>query len=104
MAEPYSIEFSPEAEIHLRTLTARQQQIVLNAIVEQLTYQPTVETKNRKKMRSNPLASWELRVSKLRVYYDIEEAAEQSLLLVAIRAVGVKERNQVFIGGAEIEL
>jgi hypothetical protein len=28
-------------------------------------------------MRPNPLVSWELRIGKLRVYYDIEEESEK---------------------------
>jgi len=53
---PYSIEYSPDAEDHLRFLTARQQAIVLDTVDEQLTHQPTVETRNRKPMCPNPLA------------------------------------------------
>jgi len=52
-------------------------------------------------MRPNPLAPWELRVGTLRVYYDVEEEPERRVL---IRAVGVKARNQVRIGGKELEL
>ena len=29
---------------------------------EQLTHQPQVETRNRKLLRDNPVASWELRI------------------------------------------
>jgi mRNA-degrading endonuclease RelE of RelBE toxin-antitoxin system len=101
---PYRIEYSPEAEEHLRTLTARQRAIVLDTVEEQLTYQPTGETRNRKPMRPNPLAPWELRIGELRVYYDIQEATPDEEATVAIRAVGVKERNQVRIGGEAIKL
>jgi hypothetical protein len=52
----------------LRFLTARQQAIALEPVDEQLIYQPTVETKNRKPMHPNPLAPWELRIGDLRVY------------------------------------
>lgn len=52
----YWIEYAPESEEHLRFLTARQQAMVLDTVDEQLMYQPTVETKNRKLMRPNPLA------------------------------------------------
>jgi hypothetical protein len=55
----------------MRVLTARQRKIVLDAVDEQLVYQPTVETKNRKPMRPNPVAPWELRIGDLRVYYSI---------------------------------
>jgi len=66
---PYHIEYAPDAEDHLRVLTARQQAIVLDTVDEQLAYEPTVETRNRKPMRPNPLAPWELRIGNLRVYY-----------------------------------
>jgi mRNA-degrading endonuclease RelE of RelBE toxin-antitoxin system len=98
---PYRIEYSPDAEEHLRGLTARQQAIVVDTVEEQLIHQPTVETKNRKPMRPNPVAPWELRIGTLRVYYDTEEDPEP---VVHIRAVGIKERHQVRIGGEVIEL
>ncbi len=98
---PYRIEYSPDAEDHLRVLTARQQAIVLDAVDEHLVHQPTVETRNRKPMRPNPVAPWELRIGNLRVYYDVEEEPEP---VVYVRAVGIKERNRVRIGRKVIEL
>lgn len=97
----YHIEYSPDAEEHLRGLTARQQATILDEVDLQLAHQPTSETKNRKPMRPNPLAPWELRVGNLRVYYDVQDTPEP---LVLIRAVGIKERNQVRIGNEVIEL
>lgn len=97
----YRIEYSPDAEDHLRTLTTRQQRIVLDAVDEQLVHQPTVETRNRKPMRPNPLAPWELRIGNLRIYYDTEQEPER---VVTVLAVGIKLRNRVRIGGEEIEL
>lgn len=98
---PYRIEYSPDAEEHLRLLTARQQKIVLDTVDEQLTYQPAVETRNRKPMRPNPVAPWELRIGDLRVYYDVEDAPET---VAYVRAIGIKERNRVRIGKEVIEL
>jgi mRNA-degrading endonuclease RelE of RelBE toxin-antitoxin system len=98
---PYRIEYSPEAESHLRGLTARQRSLVLDAVEEQLAHEPTVETKNRKPMRPNPVAPWELRIDLLRVYYDVEVEPKQ---IVKIRAVGIKQRNRVRIGGEVIGL
>jgi uncharacterized protein YgbK (DUF1537 family)/mRNA-degrading endonuclease RelE of RelBE toxin-antitoxin system len=92
---PYCIEYSPASEVHLRNLTPRQQAIVIDGVNEQLLYQPTVETRNRKKMRPNLLAPWELRIGDLRIYYDVEEPER----VVYINAVGIKERNQVRIAG-----
>jgi mRNA-degrading endonuclease RelE of RelBE toxin-antitoxin system len=65
---PYTIEYSPEAEEHLQRLTARQRKAVLDTADRQLLNQPNVETKNRKPMRPNPVAPWELRIGSLRVY------------------------------------
>lgn len=98
---PYHIEYSPDAEEHLRVLTARQQTIVLDTVERLLTNQPTVETRNRKPMRADSLALWELRIGDLRVYYDVEEDPQP---MVYVRAVGVKERNRVRIGRKVIEL
>ncbi len=82
-------------------LAARQQRIVLATADKQLMHQPTVETRNRKPMRPNPVAPWELRVGNLRVYCDVEE---DPVFVVFIRAVGIKERNRVRIGREVIEL
>jgi mRNA-degrading endonuclease RelE of RelBE toxin-antitoxin system len=98
---PFRIEYSPDAEGHLRALTARQQAIVMDAVDQRLTYEPTVETRHRKPMRPNPVAPWELRIGNLRVYYDVEEQPEP---VVSVRAVGVKERNEVRIGKEVIPL
>ena len=97
----YAIEYSPETIGHLRILTARQRTAVFDTVEEQLGHQPTVETRNRKPMRPNPVAPWELRIGTLRVYYDVQDAPEPKVL---IRAIGVKERNRVLIGNEEIEL
>ena len=97
----YRIEYSPETDQHLQILTARQRAMVFDAVDEQLTHQPTVETRNRKPMRPNPLAPWELRIGELRVYYDVEEEPKK---LVIILAVGIEDRSRVIIGGEEVEL
>lgn len=97
----YRIEYSPETVNHFRVLTTRQQVTVLNTVEKQLRYQPAVETRNRKPMRPNPLAPWELRIGDLRVYYDIEDEPDH---VVYIRAVGIKERNNVRIGKEVMKL
>ena len=97
----YRIEYSPETEEHFRYLSKRQQGIVLDAVERQLQFQPDIETRNRKPMRPNPLAPWELRIGTLRVYYDFEDSPER---VVFIRAVGIKQRNNVKIGREMIQL
>lgn len=97
----YRIEYSPDSEEHFRALAVRQWAIILDSVERQLKYQPTVETRNRKPMRPNPLAPWELRIGDLRVYYDVEDEPEP---VVYIRAIGIKEGNTVRIGKEVITL
>jgi mRNA-degrading endonuclease RelE of RelBE toxin-antitoxin system len=97
----YLIEYSPEAEDHLQRLTARQRKTVLDTVDRQLLHEPTTETRNRKPMRPNPVAPWELRIGSLRVYYDVEEDLEPK---VSILAVGIKVRSRVRIGREIVEL
>lgn len=97
----YRIEWDPETEEHLAWLSARDEAIVLNTVPVQLAHQPTVMTRNRKPMEANLLASWELRIGKLRVYYEVSEEPEA---VVTIRAVALKERDRVYIAGEEIKL
>ena len=73
---------------------------MVGGIDKQLLHQPTVETRNRKLMRSNELSVWELRLGMLRVYYDVVENEQ----IVLIRAVGVKRGNRVFIAGKEMTI
>ena len=97
----YTVEYSPDTVEHLRALTARQRATVLSEVEVQLPHEPTIETRNRKPMRPNPLAPWELRVGELRVYYDVETGPEPK---VRIRAIGVKDRDRVLIGRKEFKL
>jgi hypothetical protein len=60
----YRIEYSPEAVDHLELFTAREQAIILNAVDRQLANEPLKETRNRKPMRPNPIAPWELRIGR----------------------------------------
>ena len=96
---PYRIEYVQTAIAHLRALTARQRSVVFTGVDQQLMHEPTLETRNRKQMRANPLASWELRLGALRVSYDVEEPPEQ---LVKVAAIGIKDGNEVIIGRERI--
>ena len=66
-----------------------------------LTHEPTVATRHRKVLRANAVAPWELRIGDLRVYYEVKDDPER---VVVVKAIGVKHRNRVLIGGEEVEL
>ena len=97
----YRIRFAESAEEHFAQLTARQQAIVLDAAKVQLRYEPLRETRNRKPLRPNPLAPWELRVGSLRVFYEVD-ALESDL--VNVLAIGVKRGNRLIVAGKEIHI
>src|SRR5437016_2342881 len=96
----YEIEFTEQAERHLSQLSARDRAVVLDAIEQQLRHQPTVPTRNRKELRPNPLAPWELRVGSFRVFYDVD--GERVIVLIV--AIGSKEHNVLRIEGKEHRL
>jgi mRNA-degrading endonuclease RelE of RelBE toxin-antitoxin system len=98
---PYRIYYSPEAADHLAALTARASATVLDVVNRQLRHEPTRATRNRKVLRANPVAPWELRIGELRVYYEVRE---EPAPVVVVKAVGVKDRDRVRIGREEVEL
>lgn len=59
-------------------------------------------TRNRKLLRANGLAPWELRIDRWRVYYEVREGERGPFVLV--KAVGRRERSKVVIAGEEIDL
>jgi len=97
----YRIEFSPEADDHVASLRARDRAMLLDAVGRQLLHEPTQHTRHRKPLRPNPVAQHRLRVGNLRVYYDVQEAPER---LVLVKAVGMKVRDRVYVGGREVRL
>lgn len=97
----FEIEFNPDALDHLEALPARARAIILDAIEAQLAREPLRETRNRKLLRPNLLAPWELRVAKWRVFYDVQTEPSP---VVNIVAVGEKRGNEIWIGGERIVL
>ena len=65
----YRIEVTEEAKTDHSHYAAFERKLIVSGIREQLTDQPLIETKNRKLLRDNPIASWELRIGKYRVFY-----------------------------------
>lgn len=96
----FTIDLSDDALEELRQFRKRDSTIILDEIERQLTYQPNVETRNRKPLRAHPLGEWELRIDKFRVFYDIDTENET----VLVKAVGVKIGNKLFIRGKEFPL
>lgn len=96
----FRIEFTPEAVDDLRSFRKHDQRQIIEAIETQLPHQATEETRNRKRLRPNQLAEWELRVDEFRVFYDLDAATA----VVKIEAVGHKRGSKLFVHGEEYEL
>ncbi len=96
----YEIEYTAEALDDLEALRKFEQKQVMDEIDTQLKHEPSVETRNRKRLRPNDIAEWELRVVRFRVFYDVREEVK----IVKVEAIGYKEGNKLFIHGEEYEL
>lgn len=96
----YEVEFTPEALKDLKALRKHEQQTTIDGIELHIFREPTRETRNRKRLRPNELAEWELRLGRFRVFYNVDEAAR----IVIIEAIGFKIGNQLFIRGEERKL
>lgn len=107
---PYQIEFAASVMRQLEALTANERALLLEAIEQQLAHKPRVETRNRKLLRPNPVAPWELRVGELRVFYEVEEndqtQSERPEVsgTVFVLAVGKKEGTVLRIAGKRVNL
>jgi mRNA-degrading endonuclease RelE of RelBE toxin-antitoxin system len=91
----YAIEFTPSAVKDLKALRKAAQRAVLDGIEAQLMNEPVVETRNRKSLRPNQIAEWELRLGRFRVLYNVDEDAQ----LVAVQAIGYKVGGELYIRG-----
>jgi mRNA-degrading endonuclease RelE of RelBE toxin-antitoxin system len=93
----YEIVFTEEARQDLLQYNPYEQKIIVSEIRQQLAFQPLVETKNRKELRENPMASWELRAGRFRIFYQVLENE------VSVIAIGHKDHNRLFIRGKEVK-
>ena len=98
----FEIAFTGTAAGHVRSYRKFEQRIILDAINEQLSHEPTTETRNRKRLCESELSDWELRVQDFRVFYDV--IVEDELRVVKIKAVGHKEHGVLRIGDREVQL
>jgi mRNA-degrading endonuclease RelE of RelBE toxin-antitoxin system len=96
----YRLEFTESARDDLDALRAYEQNRILDTIDRQLPSEPKRPTRQRKELRPNPLAAWELRVGEYRVFYDVDEEEQ----VVRIKAIGRKEHNRLTIRGKEFPL
>jgi hypothetical protein len=102
----FAIIYAPEVRSHVDAIPLNLHGAIRRAIGEQLTYEPGRATRNRKPLEALPGpsgATWELRCglhNEFRVFYEFEASAHQ----VRVLAIGVKDRDRLFIAGEEFVL
>ena len=96
----FEIEFTRKALSDLAWFKKNAQQEILDGIEAALRHEPNLEAQNRKRLRPNATAEWELRLGRFRVFYDVNVAAK----IVSVEAIGLKMRNIVRFQGEEAEL
>lgn len=96
----YTIELTPEATDDLRWFAGHEQREILLAIQQQLAFEPLTPTRNRKPMRRNQLAEWELRVRHYRILYIVETV----IRIVETQRIGEKRGNRFFFRGRQEDI
>lgn len=95
----FQITFLETAEDDLAWFRPNERKIIYGAIMRILSTDAETESRKRKRLRPNPLAPWELRLGKYRVFYEVVSTSK-----VRILAIGYKEHNDLFIRGEGVEL
>ncbi|HUT34067.1 MAG TPA: type II toxin-antitoxin system RelE/ParE family toxin [Planctomycetota bacterium] len=96
----YRVQYMDEVALDFDALPKRAQAMVVSGIHGHLAADADRETRNRKSLRPNDLAAWELRLGDYRVFYDVfpEERT------VVVKAVGWKVHSRLHIRGREFLL
>jgi hypothetical protein len=104
--QAFELVYDQEVAQHLVTIERKYHSLIRQTIEEQLTYEPDVQTRNRKPLsRSSEFGedTWEIRFgprNRFRVFY----RADATERMVRILAIGVKIKNKLMIGRERFEL
>jgi hypothetical protein len=101
----FTLIYASSTKQHLRTIEPKYYSLIRTTIEQQLSFEPSTETRNRKPLKRPVIfmATWEIRFgpqNQFRVYYDVDP--DQAT--VSILAIGTNHGNRVRIGGEEIDL
>ena len=97
---PFQLRWTPKSLRQLRELPKTTQVKLIDDAGRQLVHQPNEVTKHRKRLRENPLATWELRVGNYRVFYNVLLSENE----VEVVAWGGKDHNELIIECEELDL
>jgi mRNA-degrading endonuclease RelE of RelBE toxin-antitoxin system len=92
----YRISLTESAKGDIAYFEVHEQRIIVVGIIAHLKVDAEVRTRKKKPLRPNPVAPWELRLDRYRVFYSIE--AEGTVKIVAVGY------NDLFIRGRKVQL
>ena len=92
----FHINLTSSAADDLDYFDAYEQRIIMAAVHTYLVHDAHIPTKRRKQLEANPIAPWELKKDKYRIFYDVINDT------VDILAIGYKEHNALFIRGRRV--
>jgi len=95
----YRISLTESAKGDIAHFEAHEQRIIVAGIIAHLKTEAELRTRKKKPLRPNPIAPWELRLDRYRIFYSIEVEST-----VKIVAVGHKELNDLLIRGRKMQL
>jgi hypothetical protein len=103
--KPYELIYDFEVRRHVSKIPQKYHRFIRGQIKDRLRYEPESETRNRKPLSRPSVfgSAWELRFgpdNRFRVFYRVNQEARQ----VYILAVGIKVKNQLFVGGEVFKL
>ena len=100
----FNLIYAPVVQEHLGAIERQYYSLIRSTIEAQLRFEPDVETRSRKPLKRSFTVggNWEIRFgpnNRFRVFYEVNQESSE----VYILAIGVKERNRLYIAGKEIE-
>ena len=96
----YDIAYTEQAVADLHWFKKHEQNIIIDGIEQRLRYEPTQPNRNRKMLRRNATAAWELRIGNFRMLYDVDVHVR----IVAIKRIGEKRGNALYFSGQKEEI
>jgi mRNA-degrading endonuclease RelE of RelBE toxin-antitoxin system len=96
----YTLDMTEDANEDLSYYRAFERKMITDEILVQLVDQPEVETHSHRSLRDNPIARWELKVGKFRIFYEIDTDEQ----FVTVVSVGHKAHNVLYIRGKVVQL
>ena len=96
----FKITYTHSARLDILTFRKQEQTMIADRIEEHLVHQPNIETRNRKRLRPNQTARWELRAGDYRVLYDVDETEKK----VEVKLIGRKVGAGLLVRGQEYQI